>query len=254
VTPRLPSGYRLVDRRGERAFAWSGAVDWLQATLERDGTLAAWTAGQGSVAIDGGRGGTRSRTAPLAGPDGRSRWVCRHYRRGGWMAPVMRGDLYLRAGSLRPFRELDASTEARARGVRTPAVIAGAVYGAGPFYRADLITELVPDARTLADRLTSEPAERPASLRAAGRAVRALEQARVLHADLSAGNLLLAADGTTWVIDLDRCRVLPERGPAPVGRMRRRLERSLTKLSELAALPLSETDWATLRANYEDAP
>jgi 3-deoxy-D-manno-octulosonic acid kinase len=227
-------------------------MGWLDDTLARHGTLEAWASGPESVEVGAGRGPTRARAAPLSGLDGSDLWVCRHYRRGGRLAPLL-GDRYVRWGSERPFRELEASTQARARGVRTPAIVAGAVYRAGAFYRADLLTEHVPQARSLAHRLREERgAGREGLLRRVGRAVRALEEARVLHADASAGNFLLEPGGTVWVLDLDRCVVLPAGERAPGGAMRLRLERSLRKISALCGAPFGESEWTALRAGYED--
>ncbi|MGE0160428.1 MAG: lipopolysaccharide kinase InaA family protein [Gemmatimonadales bacterium] len=252
MTEQLPGGYRPWIRPGVRAFAREDAVGWLEDALTRHGTLQAWSNGSGSVALAGGRGVTRARPAPRSGPAAPP-WVCRHYRRGGRLAPLL-DDRYLAWGIERPLRELRASAAARARGVRTPAVVAGAAYGAGPFYRADLVTEHVTDARSLADALHEERdgAMRRSLLRRAGSAVRDLELARLLHADASAGNILLQPDGPAWVIDLDRCAVLPAEAPAPVGPMRERLERSMRKLSASSGRSLNDTEWAALRAGFED--
>jgi 3-deoxy-D-manno-octulosonic acid kinase len=255
VTAALPAGYRVLERPGVWAFAWDGVIGWLEKTIARGGTLASWAVGADSVALDGGRGGTRSSAAPLAGPDARARWVCRRYRRGGWMASIMRGDLYLAGGVSRPLLELRAAATARERGIRTPAVVAGAVYRAGPFYRADLITEQVPDARSLAACLLDarHDRDRTGPLRRAGEAVRSLERARIEHRDLNAGNVLLSPDGLTWIVDLDRCRALSPDGREPAGQMRRRLERSLRRLGAHGGEPLAPEDWQALRAGYDEA-
>jgi 3-deoxy-D-manno-octulosonic acid kinase len=252
VTAALPASYGVLERPGVWAFAWDAAMAWLEETIERDGGLAAWASGADSVALDGGRGGTRSRAAPLAGPDARARWVCRRYRRGGWMASIMRDDRHLAGGAPRPLVELRGSAAARERGVHTPAVVAGAVYRAGPFYRADLVTEQVPDAPSLATLSFLAPGgrDRAGLLRAAGEAVRGLERARVEHPDLNAGNVLMPGDGLTWIVDLDRCRVSARTGAEPIGPMRRRLERSLRRLGDRSARPLAPSEWGALREGW----
>ena len=253
MSEALPDGYRLLDRGEVRGFVWAPAMDWLERALAESGTLEAWAGAPGGVEVAGGRGSTRAREAPASGPDGRRRWVCRHYRRGGWAAPLL-GDRYLPSGSGRPFRELAVSVVARARGVPTPAVVAGAVYRAGSLCRADLVTEEVPDVRSLADWLldTSDPPVVEDLLRRTGRALGELERARLVHADASAGNFLLATDGPAWVVDLDRGTAFPMDAPARVGSMRRRLERSLRKISARVGVELSRSSWRALRAGYED--
>jgi hypothetical protein len=250
----LPEGYVAV-RVGEvEGFACSAAAAWLESVLQGGRTVYEAAAGGPDVRV--GRAQVRVVAAGAAGPDGRGRWAVRRYHRGGAAARVL-GDRHLRAGVGRPLRELRASVEARARGVRTPAVVAGAVYFATPFYRADIVTELVPDAPSLADVIFGGAARGAAgALAAAGRLVRSLEEARVLHADLSAGNIVVPLGGAgreAWAIDLDRCRVLPLEGRPPPGVMRRRLERSLRKLGHLHGRPLSALEWSALRGGWREA-
>jgi len=252
VTVQLPDGYGPVTRRGVQGFAWSGALDWVGDTLAGEGTLEAWSALGESVDLGGGRGVTRARLAPVPGPDGRARWVCRHYRRGGWLARVLE-DRYVAVGTERPFRELIASVAARARGVRTPAVVAGAVYRVGLVYRADIVTEEVADAPSLAAWLRT-PRDRPSAedlLVRAGRAVGTLERACVVHADAHAGNILMSRDGPAWIVDLDRAAVLAPDTRVPL-RMRARLERSLHTACVRHGLEISASAWDALRAGYED--
>jgi 3-deoxy-D-manno-octulosonic acid kinase len=166
-------------------------------------------------------------------------------------------DRFLASKVTRPIRELWATVEARARGVPAPAVVAGAVYASGPFYRADLVTELVPDARTLEALIFGSGGSDDAAgvLTQAGRLVRTLERALVLHIDLNAANVLLVrgeeASGAR-VVDLDGCIVFP-RDERPFGEvMRKRLERSLRKLAKRYGRDLAQHEWDALRAGYEE--
>jgi 3-deoxy-D-manno-octulosonic acid kinase len=172
------------------------------------------------------------------------------------MAPLL-GDLHLRTRFTRPVRELWGTVEARARGVPAPAVVAGAVYSAGPFYRADFVTELIPDARTLEALIFGSGGIDDASelLGHAGRLVGTLEGALVMHVDLNAANVLLIrgdeASGAR-VVDLDGCIVFPL-GSRPFDAvMRKRLERSLRKLSRKYERPIGEHEWDALRTGYEE--
>jgi hypothetical protein len=69
---------------------------------------------------------------------------------------------------------------------------------------------------------------------------------------VSAGNLLIAEHGPAWVIDLDRCTVLPETAPAPSGPMRRRLERSVRQVALHAGAPLTAAELRALRAGFDE--
>ena len=143
-------------------------------------------------------------------------------------------DRYLRVGRPRPFRELEASCLARGRGIRTPAVVAGATYLDGPYYRCDLVTEVVPGVRTLADLLHQHDGTRGwfVTMARAGTLLRALAEAGVFHIDLNARNILMADDPTddAWVVDLDRARILPRASSSASERMQIRLTRSIVKI------------------------
>lgn len=253
----LPPGYEERSTGGVFGFGWRSSVDWLEEVLAADQSLHGWAASREEAKPLVGRGTLYAVDAPVSGPDEGARWAVRRYYRGGLAAPLL-GDRYLRSRVTRPTRELWATVEARARGVPAPAVVAGAVYPAGgPFYRADLATELIPGARTLEALIFGSGGITDASelLGHAGRLVGTLERALVLHVDLNAANVLLVrgdeASGAR-VVDLDGCVVFPL-GAKPFGPpMRKRLERSLRKVSMRAGRPITDTEWEALRAGYED--
>jgi 3-deoxy-D-manno-octulosonic acid kinase len=203
-----------------------------------------------------GRGAVYSVPAPARGPDARDRWAVRHYYRGGAVARWL-DDRYLAVGAPRPWLEALASATARARQVPTPAVVAGAIYRRGMFYRADLATEVIPGSADLAEVLfganrLSLPLE--GALTAAGRLVRALERRGVFHPDLNAKNIVLegGADGpAAHLVDLDRCCARQEGVPAPAFPMRRRLERSLRKFEGSTGRWIPHGAWTALHKGYE---
>ena len=186
------------------------------------------------------------------------RWAVRHFSRGGRVLPSLLGDRYLRLGTPRPFHELWVSEGARSRGIPTPRILAAAVYATALFYRADLVTEFVPDSTDLVDTLFDPQrkglggaSERLEALKAAGALIHALGKAGIRHGDLHAGNILLQWRGTvprSHILDLDRSRLLPEGSRASVGSMLYRLKRSLRKSEGRTGLRLTEREWATLDA------
>jgi len=245
-----------LDSTEANGFALVATSDWGAGVLASGKTLHEWAAGTEGAEAFTGRGTVYAVPAAAAGPDGRSRWAVRHYRRGGAIAAHL-GDRYLASNETRPRIELAASVVARARGVPTPAVVAGTCYPAGMFYRADLVTELIPDAASLATLVYSSgltDSQRGALLESAGRLVRILEEAGIAHADLNAMNILVEhASGAAHVIDLDRCEVLSPDAPSGDS-MRRRLERSLLKVGAAADCELADDAWQALRAGFETAP
>ena len=228
----VPRGYLRRRCVGGAYLTWAGALDWIAGVLDEK-TLHAWAEAQGDRIDFPGRGRVHAVPAPLAGPEGRAHWAVRHYRRGGAMALHME-DRYMRAGTPRPFREIAAVEASRARGIRTPAPVAGAIYVHGLSYRCDLVTEVIPDVRTLAALLHEHDGTRSwlRSMARAGDLIRSLAQAGVYHVDLNARNILLSDDPSepAWVVDLDRARVLDGPSPRAGERMELRLVRSIVKI------------------------
>jgi 3-deoxy-D-manno-octulosonic acid kinase len=177
--------------------------------------------------------------------DGTRRWVLRHYRRGGLVARFLE-DTYLWTGTERTrgfaeWRLLRRLCEWR---LPVPRAVAARYSRAGPWYRADLITEELPTRLTLAQALHSQPLE-PARWRAIGRCVASLHERGVQHADLNAHNLLLGSGADVYVLDFDGGRI-QARG-AWEGRVIERLHRSLRKVSR--GLPpdrFGEEQWREL--------
>lgn len=149
--------------------------------------------------------------------------LLRHYRRGGLVARISR-DRYLWTGAsaTRSFAEFRVLRYLHERGVPVPAPLAGAYWRTGPVYRAAILIERIPGVRTLAEAL-----EAP---QAVARAIFALHEAGVWHADLNAYNILLDEAGQAWLIDFDRAR-----RRAMSARLRRsnllRLRRSMHKVA-----------------------
>lgn len=232
VPARVPEGYVTGRERGAEIVALPSAIRIVSEALVSGSTLYDWAAASAGARSFTGRGAAWAVSTPAGD------WVVRHYRRGGAVARVLR-DRYLRAGASRPLKELRASVAARGRGVPTPEIVAAVVYGAGPVYRADLATRLVPEAADLAD-VTLGPARlaepgREAAWRAAGALLKLALAAGVEHRDLNLRNILVQRPASraplAFLLDLDRARV-HEQPVSDVVRagMLERLHRSRRKL------------------------
>jgi len=179
------------------------------------------------VGGDAGRGG-RGEVWFVQGTFGAG--VLRHYRRGGMIARFNRDRfLYAGAEATRSFREFRLLAELRRRGLPVPApLLAGFTRLAPCWYRADLLTTRIDDARTLAQCLPDVLAD-SAALATIGRTLARFHAAGVCHADLNAHNIMLDQQGRCWLIDFDRGYL---RRPARGWQQARlhRLQRSLLKL------------------------
>jgi hypothetical protein len=259
-----PSGYSRQRERDAEIVALPSVLPLVVEAVRACGTLYDWARAQVGARAFTGRGAAYA-VRTVQGP-----LVVRHYRRGGMVARVLH-DRYVRIGEARPLAELRASHEARQRGVSTPEVVAAVIYPAGPLYRADLATRLVPDAADLADTvlLRSTPGggakpdprgtvgsataadpgavggadmmaghgHRMAAWRAAGELLRVAFDAGVVHADLNMRNILVQGRGTepvAYLLDLDRAVVQDARvGDAARSGMLARLQRSRGKLEAM---------------------
>jgi len=182
---------------------------------------------------------------------GDSRFVLRHYRRGGLMAKIST-DAYLWRGEAetRSFAEWYLTYHLYRAGLPVPAPIAARYRRHGMFYRADLITQRIEDSESLAARLTQGPISLTQWI-AIGRCIRRFHDAGVDHADLNAHNILLAPE-QVYLIDFDRGTLRRRGWWADTNLVR--LYRSLEKVTLLTSPDsFTDQDWHSLLAGYRES-
>lgn len=252
-------GFQVVEHPGARVLARPEVVPWVRSVLRSGQGLHLVSTGDKAALRLEGRDPVFVIPAKIpGGEEGEvgDRWAVRHYTRGGRFAPRLLGDRYVRSGRVRPFHEVAASEAARDRGIPTPRVLAAAMYPAGLFYRADLVTAFVPNASDLVEALfdTSRKGaggagERLDALQATGELVRHMAAAGLRHRDIHAGNILLEWRGAAprpHLLDLDRCDVGREGVPLSPTSMHQRLRRSLRKWELRTGIRISDKEWETL--------
>lgn len=184
--------------------------------------------------------------------DGGRHWVLRHFRRGGLVAKWV-ADSYLWTGEdrTRSFREWRLLSLLHQEGFPVPAPVAARYVRSGLAYRADLITTEIPEARTLADRITEAALPRTV-WQDIGRVIARLHHRGVHHVDLNAHNVLVGSGNDIHVIDFDRARV--RAGGAWQDEVLGRLRRSLEKIKrQRADVRFGEAEWQALREGYADS-
>jgi 3-deoxy-D-manno-octulosonic acid kinase len=148
------------------------------------------------------------------------------------VARVM-GDRYLWTGAdrTRGFAEYRLLATLRARDLHVPVPVAARYRRSGVHYRADLITQRVEGAATLAQLLAQQRADASVAARVGGEIAKFHVQG-AYHADLNAHNILVT-DAAVWLIDFDRGEL---RTPARDWQQANlaRLRRSLLKLGAAA--------------------
>jgi tRNA A-37 threonylcarbamoyl transferase component Bud32 len=132
---------------------------------------------------------------------------------GGLLARLL-GRRYL--DRRKPSNELDVAARAIVRGVPTAEVAAVVTERAGwPFYRYWVFSSELSDTVDLLAYVETRPprAERAGTIAEIARAVRAMHDAGIFHADLHLKNILVrTARGDqpeAFIIDFDKARVLP---------------------------------------------
>ncbi|MGH8232655.1 MAG: 3-deoxy-D-manno-octulosonic acid kinase [Rhodanobacteraceae bacterium] len=199
------------------------------------------------LSADGGRGGVAFIDTPVGS------CVLRHYRRGGWMAPLL-GDRYLWNGRThsRGFAEFRLLAELFLRSLPVPAPIAARYQRRGPYYAADLITRTIEGAVTLAHMIHERHLDAGLAEQVGGLVAR-FHDAGVDHADLNAHNILVNANGL-WLIDFDRGEIRATGTAWKLANLAR-LKRSLLKVGacDHDEVALDGQIWTPLMRGYERA-
>jgi hypothetical protein len=241
-----PNGYERFEVGNTVVVARVAAAAGLRTALREAPTLHGWAAMVPGAEPFQGRETAWGVRLPGAAID----VVVRHARRGGLLAGV-RGDRFVWPG--RAPWELETSLRLQEAGVRTPDVVAFALYPAGPgLCRCDVATRRLPlGAEFPVAWRSADAAARDALLVAVGTVLRDLRAAGARHADLNAKNLYVGRDGGrwhAWVLDVDRVR-FGAGNDAGIGEQNlARLDRSLRKLRERDGLEIDDAALARLAA------
>ena len=179
--------------------------------------------------------------------------VLRHYRRGGLMARLSDDRFWheptAHSRAMREFALLRLMNSWR---LPVPAPVLARQRRHGLVYSADIAVGLIAGSQNLVQRLRSaRPA--PEEWAALGRAIRALHERQVFHADLNAHNLLLDAQGRAWMIDFDKCALRPG-SDWQAGNLARLLRSLRKEAARVDPYHWNETDWPLLIAAYEAEP
>ncbi len=165
------------------------------------------SAEQQTEGVLNGRGRLPVMVLPGVGPV-----VVKPYLRGGMLRHINRRT-YLGPGIPRSQVEFERLQFVRRIGVNAPEPLAFAVKGR-VLYHAWLITQQLPDVRSLADISRSSAKEAAAYLPQVAEQIRRLIDHRLHHVDLHPGNVLIDSRHKVFLIDFDKARftgMAPER-------------------------------------------
>lgn len=245
---RLPTPRGFTRFRAGRAdaVAHEAYAAWARAALEERATLYDWASAHPERrALPGGR----LPAYAVAVPGAPRNVVVRHSRHGGLLAPVRR-DLFL-PPTRAPYELLVSYVLANA-GVRTPPVVAYAVYPAGLVLRRSDVVTLELNGRDLGSALLQATAgERQSWIDRLVPLLQSLSRAGAWHPDLNVRNILLVPDDSgaeqAYVLDVDRIRFAPPGDPHVGAANLDRLERSARKWRALHGAGFDDVELEALR-------
>jgi len=181
--------------------------------------------------------------------------VLKHYFRGGVIATFIK-DCYLGfdVEKSRAFKEWRLLKKMSELGLPVPQAVAAHVEKGLFFYRADLITEEIKKAQTLAHVLSKKNID-ASQWKKVGACIKLFHQHNIYHADLNARNILLAGEspeiGDVYLIDFDNSSFRLDAESWKIANLAR-LKRSLLKFKKnQASFNFEEKNWTDLLNGYQ---
>ncbi|WP_162047402.1 3-deoxy-D-manno-octulosonic acid kinase [Vibrio taketomensis] len=172
----------------------------------------------------------------------------RHYRRGGLFGKLVKDSYYFTNwGHTRGAREIEVLAALTQHKVHVPRAIAARAVKHGFFYRADILSERIPNAKDLVEILVESPLAHQVYYNI-GVEIKKMHQAGVNHTDLNIHNILLDEQQKVWLIDFDKCGV--QAGDAWKAGNLARLQRSFIKELNKCQIHWQQADWQALLDGY----
>jgi hypothetical protein len=245
VTIAIPKDYHRFRVDDAHVVAHESCVEWAKSVLPGE-SLHAWAARQPDANDLGGRVSAYAVTLP--GHD--RRVVIRHSHHGGLSGSVL-GDLFF-PPTRAPY-ELLVSHLLAGLGVRTPLVVAIAVYPVRKIFRRSDVVSLELPGRDLGKALRDapDPDVRRGWLDSIAVLIRSLTNVGAWHPDLNVGNVLLVENGSNawdaYLLDIDRLQFSPPSDPTVRDANLDRLERSIRKLRARFGVGFDDAEMRQLR-------
>jgi len=183
--------------------------------------------------------------------------VYRKYMRGGLISKINQQTYFsLSQENTRSIKEWRLLESMAQHGLPVPKAIAASVsrwpFKYSPFYRAQILVELIPNVQVLDQTLKSRElkSEEWALI---GKCIRRFHDESVCHADLNANNILINELSTVYLIDFDKSEIRQSQNKQESWKLAnlQRLKRSLLKQQSIhASYYFSEDNWQTLLAAY----
>ncbi|KZN60954.1 hypothetical protein N473_23250 [Pseudoalteromonas luteoviolacea CPMOR-1] len=177
--------------------------------------------------------------------------VLKHYWRGGLIGKLL-SDQYLFLGleKTRVFKEFKLLTQLKELQLPVPVPIAAYVKVTFGIYRADILTQAIPDAQSLCEKLKQHSATKK-ELMAVGKTIADFHRKGVYHDDLNINNILFDDQGHVNLIDFDKGDIRHIEGSwqqANIDRLARSFKKEAGKWPTFF---FDDADWQTLISAYQ---
>ena len=245
MSAAIPKDYNRFHVGNAHVIAHESCVEWARSVLPEQ-SLYSWASQQPDAQDLGGR--IPAYSVLLPGQE--RRVVVRHSHHGGLLGRLQ-GDLFL-PPTRAPY-ELLISHLLAGLGVRTPLVVAIAVYPVKRLFRRSDVVSLELPGRDLGKALRDQPDAdvRRGWLDSIAALIRALTSIGAWHPDLNVGNVLLVETGPSawdaYVLDIDRLQFAPPSDPTVRDANLDRLERSVRKLRARFGVGFDDAEMRQLR-------
>lgn len=173
----------------------------------------------------------------------------RHYRRGGLFGKLVK-DQYWFSGwdKTRSAEEFQLLLTLIKAGVNVPRPIAARAVKVGLTYKADLLSERIPNARDLVSILQERSLSKE-MYKKIGQEIAKMHQANVNHTDLNIHNLLVDNEQQVFIIDFDKCHLGASAQVKQSNLVR--LKRSFIKECDKLGINWTIDDFTSLLKGYE---
>jgi len=175
--------------------------------------------------------------------------VLRHYLRGGLVSKISQDNYFFKSlQSCRSISEFNILNQLCTLGLPVPAPAAAQVIRRGFTYKADLLTQRIPNAKDLVQIL--KVTQDKQFYQTLGQTIALFHQHGVYHADLNIQNILQDVNNKFWLIDFDRAKRLKPKLKWQLSNLNR-LKRSFEKEKVRFGIKWKESDWDILIAAYQ---
>jgi 3-deoxy-D-manno-octulosonic acid kinase len=203
-----------------------------------------WQSQQALIGVGNGRGAVWFIDSPLG------KFVLRRYRRGGLIAKFNKSYFFFSGHKkTRPWLELSLLEHMRSLNLPVPRPI-GAIYIIEKgFYRSELLTETVENARDLFDIINAGNSH-TLNWHHIGAVIKQFHDQGIYHSDLNCHNIMIDQEDNVWLIDFDKCeqRTLNQNWQqANIERFKRSLDKESKRHAQFN---ISDAQWRTFLEGY----